>query len=81
MSYSATVNQTFIVAIKTMVHLIGFYNGEAREFVSNIYVLADLTLRITTPSVPYLSFNKIQLRSHNVVFYFSSTCVRNHRRR
>ena len=53
------VNQTFIVAIKTMVYFIGFFSGEASKFLSNTYALTDLTPRTTAPSAPYLSFNRI----------------------
>ena len=75
------VNQTFIVAIKTMVYFIGFFSGEASKFLSNTYALTNLTSRTTTPSAPYLSFNRIQLRSHYIIFYFSRTSVRYNRRR
>ena len=53
------VNQTFIVAIKTMVCFIGFFSGEANKFLSNTYALTNLTPRTTTPSEPYLSVNRI----------------------
>ena len=36
-------NQTFIVAIKTMVYFTGIFSGEASEFISNIYTLTNLT--------------------------------------
>ena len=36
------VNQTFIVAIKTMVCFISFFSGEASEFVSNTYAVKKL---------------------------------------
>ena len=65
------VNQTFIIAIKTMVYFICFFNGKASKLVNNIYALTDFTPRTTTPSAPYLSFNRIQLRSHYTIFYFS----------
>ena len=68
------VNQTFTIAFKTMVYFV-FLSGEASKFVSNTYALTNVTPRTTTPSVPYLSFNRIQLRSHNI-FYFSHTFVR-----
>ena len=48
------VNQTFILAIKTMIYFKSFFSGEASEFVSNIYALRNLTPRITTPMTPYL---------------------------
>ena len=69
------VNQTFTIAFKTMVYFV-FLSGEASKFVSNTYALTNVTPRTTTPSVPYLSFNRIQLRSHNIIFYFSHTFVR-----
>ena len=46
------VNQTFILAIKTMIYFKSFFSGEASEFVSNIYALRNLTPRITTPITP-----------------------------
>ena len=46
------VNQTFIVAIKTMVYFIGFFSGEASKSLSNTYALTNLTPRTTTPSAP-----------------------------
>ena len=46
------VNQTFIIAIKTIVYSIRFFNGEASEFVSNIYPLANVTPTTATPSTP-----------------------------
>ena len=52
MTYSSSGNQTFIVAIKTTVYFIRFFNGEATKFVSNIYALTNMTLRTTTPSAP-----------------------------
>ena len=69
------VNQTFTIAFKTMVYFV-FLSGEASKFVSNTYALTNVTPRTTTPSAPYLSFNRIQLRSHNIIFYFSHTFVR-----
>ena len=36
----------------------------ASKFLSNTYALTNLTPITTTPSGPYLSFNRIQLRSH-----------------
>ena len=71
----------FIVTIKTMVYFPIFFSGEVSEFISNIYAFTNLTPRVTTPSAPYLSFNRMQLRSHHVIFYFSSTSVRYHRGR
>ena len=64
------VNQTFIVALKTMVYFIRFFSGKASKFVSNIYALRNLIPRTTTPSAPYLSFNRIQLTSYCIIFYF-----------
>ena len=75
------INQTFIVAIKTMVYCIRIFSGEANEFGSNTYALTNLTPRTTTPLAPYLSFNRIQLRSHYVIFYYSHTFARYDRRR
>ena len=75
------VNQTFTIAVKTKVYFIRFFNGKACKFDSNIYALTNLTPRTTTPSAPYLSFNRIQLRSHYIIFYFSRTFVRYDRRR
>ena len=69
------VNQTFTIAFKTIVYFV-FLSGEASKFVSNTYALTNVTPRTTTPSAPYLSFNRIQLRSHNIIFYFSHTFVR-----
>ena len=43
---SQHVNQTFIVAIKTMVYFINILSGEARELISNIYALTNLISRI-----------------------------------
>ena len=43
---SQNVNQTFIVAIKTMVYFINILSGEARELISNIYALTNLISRI-----------------------------------
>ena len=53
------VNQTFIVAIKTMVYFIGIFSSEASKFFSNTYALTNLTPRTTTPLAAYLSFNRI----------------------
>ena len=53
------VNQTFVVAIKTMVYFIRLFSGKASKFVSNIYAVRNFTPRTTTPSAPYLSFNKL----------------------
>ena len=64
MTLAQQVNETFIVAIKTMVYFIRFFSGKASKFVNNIYTLTNFTPRTTTSSAPYLSFNKIQLRSH-----------------
>ena len=75
------INQTFIVAVKTMVYFIRIFSGEANEFGSNTYALTNLTPRTTTPLAPYLSFNRIQLRSHYVIFYFSHAFARYDRRR
>ena len=44
------VNQTFIVAIKTMVYFIQFFGGEASKFVSNIDALTNLSPRTITLS-------------------------------
>ena len=52
------VNQTFIVAIKTIAYFIGFFSGEASKFFSNTSVLRNVTPRTTTPLAPYLSFNR-----------------------
>ena len=78
MSYISTGKSNIYRCNQIMVHFI--CGGEASEFVSDIYALTKLTPRITTPSAPYLTFNRIQLRSHYVNFYFSSTSVRYHRR-
>ena len=43
---------TFIFAIKVMLYFIRFFSGEASEFVSNIFALANLTPRTATPSGP-----------------------------
>ena len=69
------VNQTCIVAIKTMV-IIRCFSGEASKFVSNTYAFTKLTPRTTTNSAPYLSFNRTQLRSDYIIFYFSRTSLR-----
>ena len=75
-------NQTFIVAIKTIVYFIRFVvSDEASTFLGNTYALTNLTPRTTIPSAPYLSFNRIELRSHYIIFYFSRTSVRYDRRR
>ena len=70
------VNQTFIVAIKTMVYFVGFFSCKASKFLINTYALTNLTPRTTTPSASYVSFNRISLRSHCIIFYFSRTSVR-----
>ena len=70
------VNQTFIGAIKTLIYFIGFFSGEASKFLCNTHALSIFTPRTTTPSALYLSFNRIQLRSHCIIFYFSRTSVR-----
>ena len=58
-----------------------FFSGEASKFLSKTYALTNLTPRTTTPSAPCLSFNRIQLRSHYIIFYFSRTSVRYNRRK
>ena len=75
------VNETFIVAIKTMVYFIGYFSSEARKFLSNTYALTNLTHGTTTPSAAYISFNRIKLRSQYIIFYFYRTSVRYNRRR
>ena len=40
-----------------------------------MYLLAILKTSITAPSAPYFSFDRIQLRSHYVILYFSATLV------
>ena len=76
------VNQTFIVAIKTMVYFINFFlSGESREFVSNICAFTKFTPWISIPLAPYISFIRLQLRSHYVIFFIPSTSVRKHQRR
>ena len=41
-----------------------FLSGEASKFLSNTYALTNLTPKTTTPLAPYLSFHRVQLRSH-----------------
>ena len=59
-----------------MVYFMRFFSGKASKFVNSIYALTNLTPRTTTPSAPYLSYNRIQLRSHYTIFYFSRTMIR-----
>ena len=74
------VNQTFIVSIKTIVYFIGYFSSGGSKFLSNTYALTNLTPRTTTPSAAYIYFNRIQLRSHYIIFYFYRTSVRYNRR-
>ena len=41
-------NQTFIIAIKTMVYFISSFSGEVSEIGSNIYALTNLTTFFST---------------------------------
>ena len=57
-----------------------FFSRKASKFVSNTYALTNLTPRTTTPSAPYLPFNRMLLKSH-YIFYFSCNSIRYDRRR
>ena len=75
------IKQTFIVAIKTMVYFIRFLVVKLVNSSVIFVLLKKLTPSTTTLSALYLSFNKIQLRSHYIIFYFSRSSVRYDQRR
>ena len=49
-------------------YFIRLFSGKASKFVNNIYALTNFTPRNTTPSAPYLPFNKI-CRSEKIIIY------------
>ena len=79
MTYSST-GKSNIYHCNQNYGLFFFFGGEASKFLSSTYALTNLTPKTTTPSAPYLSFNRMQLRSHYIIFYFSSISVRYNRR-
>ena len=58
-----------------------FFSRKASKFFSNTYALTNLTPRTTTPSALYLPFNRMLLKSHYIILYFSCNSIRYDRRR
>ena len=66
MPYNSTCKSN-IVKIKTVAYFVRIFIDEVSKLISNINFRTNLTPRNITPSVPYISFNRIQLRSHYVI--------------
>ena len=58
-----------------MVDFVIFFSSETVKYISNPYVLKDLTSIILTTYTAYISLEWIQFRSNYAIFYFSSTAI------